>query len=139
MRDKPVTIIGDSRESTRPAYCQPGTASLQIAPAEYRGLVGPPVRVLRRPFVELIAICRQQQAVFRIRSPRKNDQAHEASKSDAIDPVVNEASGNRQTIRQLRKARLQLLAREPLGVLELAVVQSDFGTAGIGDESQHQR
>ena len=56
-----------------------------------------------------------------------------------MKPAVDQAAGNRQAVWKLRKTESQLLAREPLRVLEFAVVQQDLTRRRLSGETEHQR
>ena len=53
--------------------------------------------------------------------------------------MINESAGDRNSERKLRKTGAQLLAREPLGVFEFAVVESNVRRGRSGCKAQHER
>jgi hypothetical protein len=68
--------IGDGREAPGFADRKPGAARLQVAPGEYRFIIGPPVCILRRAAVRLIAVASEDQAVSWMALPGEYDEAH---------------------------------------------------------------
>ena len=67
--------IGDGREAPGLADREPAAARLQVAPGEYRFIIGPPVCILRRATVRLIAVAGEDQAVSRMGLPGEYDEA----------------------------------------------------------------
>ncbi len=120
------TIVRYGRKSACTMQGQPGTAGLQVATCKDIGIVRPPVECLRRTAVEFIPIGSEDKSIRGMHLPRENDEAHQNDRrSVIIEPVVNQASGDRQPVGKLGETGLQFLTSEPLGIFEFAVVQSN--------------
>jgi len=67
--------IGDGREAPGFANRKPGAARLQVAPGEYRFIIGPPMCILRRAMVRPIAVTGEATAIFRVGLPGEYNKA----------------------------------------------------------------
>ena len=92
--------------------------------------------------MELIAITGNDKRKLRVHMVRKRDQTHDQSLLSIIDvhiqPVVDKSARDRNSEWQLGKSGAQFLARKPLRVLQLSIIQNDVRRCCLGKEAEHQ-
>ena len=122
---------------------EPCATGLQVAATEYSRMIGPPMRGFGRPRMEFIAITGNDQRKLRVHLVCERDQTHDQPLSSIIDvhlqPVVDESARDRNSEWQLGKSGAQLLARKPLHVLQLSIIQYNVRRRCLGNEAEHQR